>query len=107
MYSETKAVSTETLLRIAANPTRRAILRHLQATDSHTVGVADLATALESHERVSDTDTSRTAIELRHTHLPMLADANAVTYDRGSEVVAYRGDDRIEALLEFIAERLE
>ncbi len=37
----------------------------------------------------------------------MLADANAITYDRGSEVVAYHGDDEIEALLEFVADRLE
>ncbi|WP_449272133.1 DUF7344 domain-containing protein [Halorubrum halophilum] len=54
-----------------------------------------------------DSEAPQIAIELRHTHLPMLADANAITYDRGSEVVAYHGDDEIEALLEFVADRLE
>lgn len=107
MHSKTRAVSTETLLRIATDPARREILRHLRATDSRTVNVDDLAAALESPERSTGSETGRTAIELRHTHLPILADANAITYDRGSDVVAYRGDEKIEALLEFISEQLE
>ncbi|KDS90350.2 hypothetical protein FK85_15815 [Halorubrum saccharovorum] len=95
------------MLRIAANPARRAILRHLIATDSRRVDVDDLATTIDSPEGPIDSETPQIAIELRHTHLPMLADADAITYDRGSEVVAYRGDDEIEALLEFVADRLE
>ncbi|WP_123622010.1 hypothetical protein [Halorubrum sp. CSM-61] len=107
MHSETQPTSTETLLRTVANPERRAILRHLCETDSRAVDVDDLAAAIESRERSADSGTARTAIELRHTHLPMLADADAITYDQGSEVVTYRSDEETEALLEFISERLE
>lgn len=107
MHSETQSTSTETLLRAVADPDRRAILRHLYETDSRAVDVDDLAATLESRERSTGCETARTAIELRHTHLPMLADANAITYDRGDEIVAYRGGEETGALLEFISERLE
>jgi DNA-binding transcriptional ArsR family regulator len=107
MHSKTQTASTDTLLQVVADPDRRAILRHLHATDSRSIAVDDLARAIESHEGATDSDAAQTVIELRHTHLPMLADANAITYDRGRESVAYRGDDDLEALLEFLAERLE
>ncbi|GAA0522421.1 DUF7344 domain-containing protein [Halorubrum aquaticum] len=107
MQSNTQAVSTETLLRVVADPKRRAILRHLNRTDSRAVDVDALTAALESHGRPIDAEDDRTAIELRHTHLPMLADADVIEYDRGRDYVAYRGDDRTEALLTFVSERLE
>ncbi|WP_128905533.1 DUF7344 domain-containing protein [Halorubrum amylolyticum] len=107
MDSETQTASTETLLRAVADPERRAILRHLHATDGRAVGIDDLAAALESRGRPTDSGNGRASIELRHTHLPTLADADLIEYDRGRGSVAYRGDDRVEDLLEFVSERLE
>lgn len=105
MHSETQTASTETLLRAVADPERRAALRHLQATDSHGVDVDDLAKAVASPGQ--PTDDEKIAIELYHTHLPVLADAEVIEFDRKRGSVAYRGDDRVEALLQFISDRLE
>ncbi|WP_449405027.1 DUF7344 domain-containing protein [Halorubrum salsamenti] len=62
---------------------------------------------MESHERSADSEGSRASVEMRHSHLPMLTDANVIEYNRGRDSIACRGDDQIEALLEFISERLE
>ncbi|WP_147587292.1 DUF7344 domain-containing protein [Halorubrum lipolyticum] len=107
MYSDTQTVTTETLLRAVAAPERRAVLRHLHATDSRAVDVEDLAEVVESRGRSPDSEGVRTAIELHHTHLPVLADADVIEFDRSRGAVVYRGDDRTEALLEFVSERLE
>ena len=109
MYSDVWAISTETLLRVVADPKRRAILEHLRTIDNGAVAVETLSKASVSHGRPDDSQDqrSRMAIELRHTHLPMLADANLISYDREHETVTYRGDERAEALLAFITERLE
>ena len=109
MYSDTRAVSTETLLRVVADPNRRAILERLRTADEETVTVETLSEALTAREQPGDPQNrrSQTAIELRHTHLPMLADASLIAYDREDEIVTYRGGERVEALLAFISERLE
>ncbi len=107
MHSETQPASTETVLRIVAGPTRREILRHLQETDKRTVSIDDLAEALEAGERSTGAAEGRTSIELHHSHLPMLADANLIEYNQGRGSIAYRGDDRVENLLEFVSERLD
>jgi len=107
MNSECQSASTDLLLRTVADPERRAILRHLHATDSRAVGIDELAEELEAREHPPGSEGSRAMIELRHSHLPMLADANAIEYDRGRDFVAYCGDDRIEDLLSFVSERLE
>lgn len=105
MHSETRPASTETLLRAVADPERRAVLRHLQATDSPAVDVDDLADAVASRGR--PTDGEMIAIELYHTHLPVLADAEVIEFDRERDSVAYCGDDHVETLLQFISDRLE
>lgn len=107
MYSNTQAATTETLLRVVADPERRAILSHLRATDSRAVDVQDLSEAIESRGVSGDAERSQLSIELRHTHLPMLAEENMIEYDRERNYVAYRADDRTEALLTFVADRLE
>lgn len=107
MYSNTQAATTETLLRVVADPKRRAILRHLRATDSRAVDVQDLSEAIEPRGGSTDAERSQRSIELRHTHLPMLAEENVIEYDRERNYVTYRGDDRTEALLTFVSERLE
>lgn len=108
-HSDAKTDSTETLLRVVADPKRRAILEYLRTADDEAVTVETLSKALTQRGRPADSQDqrSRTAIELRHTHLPMAADADLVAYDREQETVTYHGDDRVEALLAFIDERLE
>ncbi len=107
MYSDIQTAPTETLLRAVADPDRRAILRHLHATDSCEVDVENLAEMLESRGQPTDSESVHASIELHHTHLPTLADADVIEFDRTHSSVTYRGDDRVEALLEFVAERLE
>lgn len=109
MRSDTQSTSTETLLRVVADPKRRAILHHLRTADDGAVAVEELTEVCTSSGRTSDRREreSRTSIELYHTHLPTLADANLIAYDRPCDTVAYRGDDRAEALLAFVSERLD
>ncbi|WP_193570246.1 MULTISPECIES: hypothetical protein [Halorussus] len=49
------------------------------------------------------TETARA--ELHHVHLPKLADHDLVGYDAQSGSVRYRPDERVETLVQFLAER--
>lgn len=109
MLPNTRPVTTETLLELLADPQRRTVLRHLRETGE--CDVAELIEAIAtdggttashrpSHETVS-------AVELHHSHLPRLADAGIVEYDRTAGVVRYRGTDRLEALLRAVSRHVE
>lgn len=49
----------------------------------------------------------RASVGLRHNHLPKLADAGVVDYDRQGATVRYRPREAVEELLAFVAERME
>jgi hypothetical protein len=42
----------------------------------------------------------RTAVQLHHTHLPKLADAGLLDYDRDSRTVVRFDEERLDSLLE-------
>ncbi|WP_458190910.1 DUF7344 domain-containing protein [Haladaptatus sp. NG-WS-4] len=41
------------------------------------------------------------SIELRHVHLPKLADHNLIEYDERSETIRYCDSDRVKTVVEF------
>ncbi|MFC6753716.1 DUF7344 domain-containing protein [Halorubrum tibetense] len=109
MYTDIRTTSTEVLLRAVADPKRRAILEELRAVEEDLVTVERLTESFFSDvsRDHSGDQRRRAAIELRHTHLPKLAEANLIEYDRVHGTVSYRGTERTEALLTFIAKTLE
>ena len=111
MATNKSTLTTESLLELVVHPRRREILRHLQENADRAVTIDELTqtVAFDGGTITSRDDSRATAasVALHHTHLPKLADAGIIDYDSRRETVRYRGDDRLEALLAFIATRLE
>ncbi|MFC6889442.1 DUF7344 domain-containing protein [Halorubrum trueperi] len=95
-------------LRLLGNQQRRQILRYLRrdpagiATIEELIDVAAEAQGGSGSVRSGERD--RLGVQLSHAHLPMLADRDVVTYDREDGTVQYRPDERIESVLDALAE---
>lgn len=90
-------------LDLVADWHRRVVLDHLRQQADGTVRVADLVE--EAYRRGNPEDGSprsreAIAIQLEHTHLPKLADAGVVKYERRSGLVRYESNEQVEALLD-------
>lgn len=86
---------------VLAAPERRIIVGFLQKTDHGAVSVEGLAEVCNSEgiENGDSTTTDYLVTTLRHQHLPKLADAGIVEFDRESGQVRYEGDRLVEELL--------
>ncbi|GAB7019782.1 ArsR/SmtB family transcription factor [Halostagnicola bangensis] len=120
MDANTQTISTETILQLVAHPRRRTILHQLRETGDMVVPIDELTAAVAiqrtgpSPKSATNTPLSRNSedntsdkAELHHNHLPKLADAGVIEYDRYDGTVRYRSHDRVEALLEYISTHLE
>lgn len=105
MPATTDSDPTSALLRVLADPSRRAVLRHLQRRDDSTPTVEAVARSLGDDSSRGPPADERLA--LRHVHLPKLADAGLVAYDPVAGTVQYRGDPTAERLLQFLADEVE
>lgn len=96
-------------LKVLASRERREILDHFIATDADVTSVEILCckvarvNAGEGTAEAASTETAKA--ELHHVHLPKLAEHELVEYDARSGTVRYRPDERVEALVQFLAER--
>lgn len=93
------------LYRLLADHRRRAVLYVLAEANTRVHSVADLATRISRLEGGAESDSRDVWVELRHKHLPKMAECGLVEYDERSEVVVYRGDDRVGPLLAPAKER--
>ena len=85
------------LLALLANTHRRDLLYTLNGRT--TTSIDGLAQVLATHDAALDSDAA--AIELDHIHLPKLADAGLVEYDRRSGVVrCHASSDSLSSLLD-------
>lgn len=108
MTRTTRADRADELLHLSSDPRRRTLLRHLVSTDHDATTVAELAAVVAATEGGRDRgDVDEAAVSLKHCHLPKLDGAGFVDYDERSDVVRYDGHDDLEALLQFVADRLE
>lgn len=105
--------SEDVLYRILSDRRRRDVLYHLNEREER-VELADLAQAVAVRETgseegsVSATDLRRVHVSLYHAHVPKLAAANAVAFDRSERTVALTETGRaIVAELEGFADRVE
>ncbi len=97
MDASSQPIRTDTTFRALGDRRRRRALQHLIAADG-TVAVTGVAAALAREN--SDTPRDRLELELRHVHLPKLADAGIVEYEPDRRTVRYVPDPLIETLLE-------
>lgn len=111
MTASTHSISTESLLEVVADPRRRMVLHRLQETDETAVDIEELTeTIVTDGGRTAGrslSDESRALTELRHIHLPKLAEAGLIEYDQRSGAVRYCSNDRVERTLEFVSTHLE
>ncbi len=120
METNTQTISTENVLQLIADPRRRTILHHLRETGGIAVSVDELTDALAtkrtepSPRDATNTLSSRQSAddagakaELHHDHLPRLADAGIIEYDRHDGLVRYHAHERLESLLQFVSTHLE
>lgn len=91
-------ISIGSLFKVLADPHRRYTMYYLATMDGETVDLPSLVETL--NERVT-TSPKRLEINLRHVHLPKLADHNLIEYDERSETIRYRDGERVETVLEF------
>lgn len=110
MTQETYPISTETALRVVADPCRRSILSEL--IDSRT-GVVTMETLVDRiapenpPPKTTATHADPLLIDLHHTHLPKLSDANLIEYDPRTKTIRYTSNERVERVLQFVTEELE
>jgi len=107
MDSNTESLMTDELLRLVADRRRRMVLTYLRRRGTSDIRVDDPAAAVADDR----TDAighryERVLIELRHDHLPRLADAVVVEYGQQRDTVRYPPHEGLEDLLWGVSERL-
>lgn len=90
-------LSLDTLFELLANQHRRYILYHLSTMNGEALTLSALVDMLTQDTAMTH---KRLRINLRQRHLPKLADHNVIEYDSRSQTIRYRGNDRLETLLE-------
>ncbi|WP_436933517.1 ArsR/SmtB family transcription factor [Halovenus marina] len=83
MTTTTQSISTETVLKLLADPQRRKILQAVGASNTP-MSVEQLVESATEVSGASTQDASREqrATAVRHNHLPKLQDADVIEYDR-------------------------
>jgi len=104
MYpGETDAPSSlDTAFALLARERRRTVLHCLGASDGP-LSLSELADRVAEREAADSTPEGlerEIAISLSQVHLPKLADAGVVKYERDTQRVEYRGDPLVETLLD-------
>lgn len=100
MAPDDSAFSADVALGLLADSTRRAFLRELITADNDVISVDELTSA----ERP---EWSASKIELYHTHLPKLAEAGVIDWNRDSGTVQYRPSESIESVLRTVSRQFD
>ena len=109
MTHDCRHLTTDELLELVADETRRTVLRTLVDREVGRVRVDELASTVVATagpsvgNRSASYETVRT--RLHHRHLPRLAAAGVIEYEEERCTVRYYRNERLEALLEFLEEQ--
>ena len=87
--------ATDAVFEVLADGHRRTLVAYLRRANEATV--EELATAIEAQE--SEFQGDDPVIRLSHVHLPKMADAGLIEYERSSGQVEYVGGSEITDLL--------
>jgi hypothetical protein len=99
----TDSLSVSEQCELLASNRRRAILRYLTARPGEPVDRDELADFLLAHGE--EADRQDIILTLQHAHLPKLADAGVITYQREQRQLTYRGSRELGQLLDFLENR--
>ena len=104
-----RSLSVDQALQVAVESHRRAVLRHLYATEGGECSVTDLAIAIAMRDSdkarvdLADGEIEGVYVLLKHVHLPKLVALDIVTYDEEFDSVALsRNAADMRPLIEFI-----
>ncbi|MFW5950154.1 MAG: DUF7344 domain-containing protein [archaeon] len=98
----------DTCLRLIGDWRRRRMLRYMRRNETAVAPVEELIDELAGSQDGRQFDEhalrKRLAVQLAHTHLPVLADEGVVAYDRDDGTVRYQENKRVEAVLDALPE---
>lgn len=109
-YVSMASQNIDACLQLVANQHRRSVLHLLRRDSNGTMTFDTLVDTLQSS--VSNTkngplrNREELTIQLKHTHLPRLADYGVVEYDPRSGTVRYQPDERVETVLDSLPEEV-
>ena len=110
MAQDTQTLSIERTLRIVADPCRRSILTQLIDGEETVVATDTLVDRLKPENPPPETGLTHAdplLIDIHHTHLPKLEDANLIEYDPRTKTIRYTPNERVKRVLRFVTEELE
>lgn len=87
------------LLEALARERRRRVLQYFRERDDDVATIEALSGYVAAGDEGPD-ETEAIALTLHHVDLPKLAAAGIVEYDERSNAARYRGDERLDRLLE-------
>lgn len=99
------ALSVDAILSLLADHQRRDLLRHLIESPEQTATLEECVQhILQREEERTGQCPGHEQVEtaLHHIHLPKLEQTNILEYDSRSQVLRYRGHERLEAWLDRI-----
>lgn len=100
-HHSTRSKSLDELLSLLADCHCRATLQYFRESGKNVASVQDLANEISKKDHGG---TERVTIQLQHSVLPRLADADVVDYDARSRTIRYYGRSELEGLSECIRE---
>lgn len=108
MSPKTRRVSTDTALQLASTRPRRRVLQYLIENGNGVASFDELVGVVTQGRTAGrPVGDERIATELRHIHLPKLAEAAVIRYDIDAGTVGYRPDERIERVIRFVCSEVE
>lgn len=96
-------------LRILSDRHRRRIIHRLREESNGKLPVEDLIDKLHRSDSASTDsrlDRNQLAIQLAHKHLPTLTEHGVVEIDPETDIVRYQTDERVEAVLDSLPEKV-
>ncbi|MDF9748494.1 DUF7344 domain-containing protein [Natrinema salsiterrestre] len=102
-YGPDGSLSVDAVLDLLAHPFRRELLQYVADSTTATATLDDVTTHLHNQDgwQTDDRpDRDQIEVALEHTHLPKLTETGILEYDPCSRELRYRGDERLEAMLE-------
>ena len=91
------------ILRLLSDQYRRQTIRVLRKTPEEGVGFDELTDLLTQETKSNSDRRDQIGIQLHHNHLPKLREQGLIEYDPDAQVVRYRPDQRVEAVMDGIS----
>lgn len=90
------------ILRLLSAQYRRQTIRLLRKTPNCEVGIEELIDNIIDKKRAEGEQRDRLVIQLHHNHLPKLREQGLIDYDPDAQLVQYRPDQQVEAVMDGI-----